>query len=299
MENICHSVRARCHMAGCGWEGKKSRKPADQWMHRNKDTVPKNMLQFGWPNVCSVCMSQIQNKFSHFMNNSTESNWSGHCNTWLKIDTQDRHFSVDHELLHDGYYYTGNHCFRHTELKQQLGYRVSCSLEYLGPRWEVRQWSTASCQNFLPDTWIVEKVCLLHRHAASRQKQECVCFSRFPFPPSRCVLLTFWLAWWQESWLVCCSLTDGRIRQGLEMATLIWGANPLPTTVIGAGNPCRREQREVGLTTESCGWERLRWVWNKDRSGRRTLQWCPKDAAVHQMGARVCTESSHPTLTSN
>lgn len=93
----------------------KSRKPADQWKHRNKDTVPKNMLQFGWPNVCSVCMSQIQNKFSNFMNNSTESNWSGHCNTQLKIDTQDRLFflPMEHELLHNGYYCTHNHCLQH------------------------------------------------------------------------------------------------------------------------------------------------------------------------------------------
>lgn len=43
------------------WLGReKSRRPADQWMNRNTDTVPKNMLQFGWPNVCSVCKCQIQ-----------------------------------------------------------------------------------------------------------------------------------------------------------------------------------------------------------------------------------------------
>lgn len=61
----------------------KSWRPADQWMNRYTDTVPKNMLQFGWPNVCSVWKSQIQNKFPHFMNNSTESIGSGQCNTHL------------------------------------------------------------------------------------------------------------------------------------------------------------------------------------------------------------------------
>lgn len=97
-----------------GWMWLGREKVGNQWKHRNKDTVPKNMLQFGWPNVCSVCMSQIRNKFSNFMNNSTESNWSGHCNTQLKIDTQDRNPPpVEHELLHNGYYCTHNQCHQH------------------------------------------------------------------------------------------------------------------------------------------------------------------------------------------
>lgn len=41
--------------------GEKSQRPVDQCTNRNTDTVPRNMLQFGWPNVCSVCKSQIQN----------------------------------------------------------------------------------------------------------------------------------------------------------------------------------------------------------------------------------------------
>lgn len=170
----------------------KSRNPADQWKHRNKDTVPKNMLQFGWPNVCSVCMSQIQNKFSNFMNNSTESNWSGHCNTQLKIDTQDRNPPPR------GTWITPQWLLLYTQpvsstlrdnLIVRVGYHVNCNLEYLCPRWKVRQRSTASCQNFLPDTWIVEKVCLLHCHAGKQKSVFSKCLS-----PSSCVLLTFWLA---------------------------------------------------------------------------------------------------------
>lgn len=72
------------------WKGKK-KNVGDQGIRGWKKHMPKKMLQFGRPNVCSVCKCQIQNTFPHLMNNSTESNWSGQCNT-----AKNRQFSMEH-----------------------------------------------------------------------------------------------------------------------------------------------------------------------------------------------------------
>lgn len=52
----------------------------------------------------------------------------------------------------------------------------------------------------------------------------------------------FLISRWRESWLDGCSLTDGRIRKGLEVATLIRGVNPLPTPAIGGAIPAGRSK---------------------------------------------------------
>lgn len=60
-------------------------------------------------------------------------------------------------------------------------------LEYLGPGWKMRQWSFASSQNFLLDSWITAKARFLHR---LRNQAEKVCvFSKTSL--LECALLAF------------------------------------------------------------------------------------------------------------
>ena len=199
------------------------------------------MLQFGWPNVCSVWKSQIQNTFPHVMNNSTENNWSGQWNCAAK----NRHHSEPRQLHHNCQIIV-----LRIILVCYSGHRVNSDFDYLCPRWKVWHRSFAPSQNLLLHFWVVGKVRLLHRHSASSShhtgKCECVCVCVFWgdfFPLWVLCSSGFLISLWRVSWLVSCSLTDGGIRQGLEMATLIWGANPSPTPRDWCSNP-RRQERE-------------------------------------------------------
>lgn len=102
----------------------------------------------------------------------------------------------------------------------------------------------AASQNLLPDSCTVEKVRLFHYCSAlsSTRQKEKVCVFKTSVPSLGLCSPGFLITRWRESWLEGCSLTDGRIRKGLEVATLIRGVNPLPTPVIGGAIPAGRSK---------------------------------------------------------
>lgn len=59
---------------------------------------------------------------------------------------------------------------------------------YLCPGWKMRHWSCASSQNLFPDSWIVNKVRLLHFSSGWT-----TFLSRAVFPPLSCLLLRWWV----------------------------------------------------------------------------------------------------------
>lgn len=100
----CHGKCLSVSRLGAIWldltrKGKKSSQRITGWTQTQSQN---NMLQFGWPNVCSVCTCQKHNKCPHFMNNSSESNWSGQCNT-----AKNRHFACG--TLINNYIINGNY----------------------------------------------------------------------------------------------------------------------------------------------------------------------------------------------
>lgn len=139
-------------------------------------------------------------------------------------------------------------------------WRCGCCLElsdvtqYLCPGWKMRQWSCASSQNLFPDSWIVNKVRLLHFPSA-RSAFRC----RFGLPPLSCLPLRWWGL--RRATLGCSAptLTDGWIRQGLEVNTSIWGANLSPATAYGRLIPAgRRRTGGDGRHIPGSGWKRPR-----------------------------------------
>lgn len=100
------------------------------------------------------------------------------------------------------------------------------------------------------------------------EKYICVCRFLFFSSPSLCSS-GFLISLWWVSWPVGCSLTDGRIREGLEMATLIWGANPSPTPAIGAAIPAGRSG--TGWDDHEKGPDLSRT--SKDHSAGRVICW--------------------------
>lgn len=108
---------------------------------------------------------------------------------------------------------------------------------YLCPGWKMRQWPCASSQNLFPDSWIVNKVRLLHFSLAWR-----AFLSRLVFPPQSCLLLRWWVLRKETLGRSAPTLTDGWIRQGLEVNTSIWGANLSPATAYGRLIPAGRSK---------------------------------------------------------